>query len=190
VGASEVEGSTERVLADAVTRPSGRPRALNDYDFDSLYQGSWLGLVRLATLLLGDEAAAKDVVQDAFVNVYRRWSSLTDLPGARAYLRTAVVNGARSALRHRRTVRRLEQQRAPAADAIEDPRLERAEPSSMAAAFDALPRRQREVLVLRYWADLSEQDIARTLGISAGTVKSSAARGLANLKQALEDCDD
>jgi len=163
-----------------------RGSALSDDDFDTLYRDSWQRLVRLAALLVGDATAAEDIVQDAFANVYRRWGRLYDLPGAGAYTRTAVINGSRSFLRRRGTAgaaRGLNISNAEAADVavigVEDQ-------GAMRRAVISLPPRQREVLVLRYWAELAEAEIAQTLRVSRGTVKSSAARGLAALSKVLE----
>ena len=147
------------------------------------------GLVRLAVLLLGDQAAAEDVVQDAFVALHGRWSGLDEPDRAAAYLRRSVVNGARNAAARRRTVVRFlarssEPEPAPGADqhAI------RAElRDQVTGALARLPRRQREVLVLRHYLDLSESQIADALGISAGSVKTHASRGAAALRTALEE---
>ncbi|WP_410644997.1 RNA polymerase sigma factor [Amycolatopsis sp. lyj-346] len=142
------------------------------------------GLVRLAVLLLGDRGLAEDVVQDAFVALVRRWP-LDDPAGAGGYLRVSVVNGARSA--HRRAARRLrhrpgDRDDVPPADAGV---LLGEEHREVLAAVRRLPRRQREVLVLRYWTGLSEAEIADTLGVSRGTVKTCASRALAKLEGAL-----
>jgi RNA polymerase sigma-70 factor (sigma-E family) len=142
-----------------------------------LFRAQRLGMVRLAVLLVDDRETAEDVVQDAFAAVHRRWTSLASSDAAVAYLRTCVVNGARSVLRRRRTVRmRLLEPPGTAGPADEDV-LAAAEHEAVLGALHRLPRRQREVLVLRYWAELSEAEIAATLGISVGAVKSSASRG-------------
>jgi RNA polymerase sigma-70 factor (sigma-E family) len=164
--------------------------ALDDADFDRLYTLAWTAMVRLGCLLLGDVAAAEDAVQDAFVNTYRHWTAIAGAAAARAYLRVAVVNACRSVGRKRATASRalvrqgnaeLGLRDGTAAPAGSDPDL--------IAALRALTRRQREVLVLRYWADLSEREIAETLRISAGTVKSTAARALRTLHERLEAPD-
>lgn len=152
----------------------------------ALYRAHHLDLVRLAALLVDDRGSAEEVVQDAFVALARRGAG--GLLDPEAYLRTAVLNGARSALR-RRGVRRRHLRRvdapasAPGADQAvlldEDARR-------VLAALDHVSGRQREVLVLRYWADLTEAEIATTLGISTGSVKTHAHRGIAALAQILE----
>jgi RNA polymerase sigma-70 factor (sigma-E family) len=150
-----------------------------------LYATHWHQLVRLATLLTRDSSVAEELVQDAFVALHRRWPSLDDPGAAHGYLRTAVVNNARSALRHR-GVEERHRQPGPAEPAGPEERAVQAtEDARVMAALRGLSRRQQEVLVLRYYADLSEQDIATTLGMTRGAVKSHAHRGLAALRQAL-----
>jgi len=152
----------------------------------ALHRAHHRDLVRLATLLVDDQGSAEEAVQDAYVALARRGPAGVEDP--EAYLRTAVVNNARSALRKRRVrrdhLRSVERTRAePGADQAvlldEDARR-------VLAALDELSQRQREVLVLRYWADLSEAEIATALGISAGSVKTHAHRGIAALARILE----
>ncbi|MGW3998690.1 RNA polymerase sigma factor [Amycolatopsis sp. NPDC004772] len=149
-----------------------------------LFRAHRPGLVRLAVLLLGDRGLAEDVVQDAFLALVRHWP-LDDPAGAGGYLRVSVVNGARSA--HRRAARRLrhrpgDRDDVPPADTGV---LLGEEHREVLAAVRRLPRRQREVLVLRYWAGLSEAEIADALGVSRGTVKTCASRALAKLEEEL-----
>src|SRR6266508_2710038 len=130
---------------------------------------------RLAALLVDDVGTAEEIVQDAFVLVHRRWDHV-ERP--EQYLRKAVVNLARSRVRRRMVARRhppLREPDVPAADELTSDHHE------VIDALRALPRRQREVLVLRYYLDQSEQEIAATLGISTGSVKTHAHRGLAAL---------
>ncbi|MFE0583067.1 RNA polymerase sigma factor [Streptomyces sp. NPDC058874] len=152
-----------------------------------LYHAHRLGMVRLAVLLVDDLATAEDVVQDAFTALYRRHGEqVAEVDNALGYLRTAVVNTARSVLRRRRTARAWTPP--PAADlpsAEDHVVLDEAHREVLAALARLTPRR-RQVLVLRYWADLSEAEIATTLGISRGAVKSSASRGLDALERNLE----
>lgn len=169
-----------------VARPQIVTAETAGVDLDVLHQASWRALVRLAYLLVDDVALAEDVVQDAFLSLHARISTLRDVEAARGYLRTAVVNGARSTLRRRRTARaylrsvRLEHD-APADHHLLDTERD----SALHAALEQLPRRQREVVVLRYWAHLSEAEIAATLGIAPGTVKSTASRALHALGAAM-----
>jgi RNA polymerase sigma-70 factor (sigma-E family) len=152
-----------------------------------LYRAQRLPLLRLAVLLTDDTGTAEDVVQDAFLALQRRWHAV-DPSAAAGYLRTSVVNGVRTLYRRRSVARRhlhvAGPEDVPSADLAvlltEDQR-------EVVEALRTLPRRQREVLVLRYWSELSEAEIAAALGIARGTVKSSASRGLAALQKQLGD---
>lgn len=150
-----------------------------------LYGAHYRSLVRLAGLLLRDQAAAEETVQDAFVGMYRRWRSLRDPERAGAYLRAATVNGCRSVVRRRGTAHRAAPLLAVAEDRP-DLAVGVVERRAVLDGLADLPERQREVLVLRYYGDLSEAQIAETLGISPGAVKTHAARGLASLRPVLE----
>lgn len=197
-GTSVVTYATEAVPApavapDLVAAVTGRGDRGWDADaiLEQLYASHWRRLVRLAVLLVRDSATAEEVVQDAFVACHRRWRTLHDPENAAAYLRRAVVNGARSVLRHRGVVARHEARElgrgpevAPGAD---EPALAGERRAQILDALAALPRRQREVIVLRYYLDLSEAEIASTLSISRGAVKSHASRGAAALRRTLTD---
>jgi len=156
-------------------------------DIDALYRDHHLRLVRMAVLLVDSTPAAEDVVQDAFLGLHRRAEALRDPDAALAYLRRAVLNGAKDALRRRRTVRAhlsiVEPDSAPAAD--ENVMLAD-EHSRVLAEVRRLPLRDQQVLLLRYWSELSENEIAETLGVSRGTVKSTASRALDKLQRAME----
>ena len=166
-----------------------RPVWTADQALEQLYVAHWRALVRLAVLLVRDVGTAEEVTQDAFVAVHARWSHLRDPDKALAYLRQAVVNRSRSALRHRAVVERHAHRRtAP----LSEPGADQAalDTDRRAAVLDALrelPQRQREVLALRYYLDLSEAEIADALGISRGAVKSHASRGSATLRTLLEE---
>jgi RNA polymerase sigma-70 factor (sigma-E family) len=136
-------------------------------------------LVRLATLLV-DREVAEELVQDAFVRTHSRLSRIAP-EKVTLYLRSAVINGARSHLRRRMVQRRHLPPPPPLAVAAEVDGVAAAERTEMLAALERLPNRQREVLVLRYYIDLSENEIAETLGISTGSVKQHAHRGLATM---------
>jgi RNA polymerase sigma-70 factor (sigma-E family) len=144
-----------------------------------LYAGHALGLVRLAVLLVGDRASAEDVVQDAFLGLYRRWDRLPDTSAPLAYVRTSVVNGCRTAMRRRSRARQVGNFAEPPAESAEAVALLSEEQRAVADALRRLPERQREALVLRYYLDLSEAEIAAAMGISRGTVKSATSRALA-----------
>ena len=155
-----------------------------DTALEQLYAVHYAGLVRLAVLLLRDQPLAEDVVQDSFIAMHRRWDRID--PGrAPAYLRQTVVNRSRSALRHRGVVARHRPDPLPDGLAADAPVLVAERRAAVLDALAELPTRQREVLVLRYYLDLSEADIAATLGISRGAVKSHASRGAATLRERL-----
>ncbi|MER5870895.1 SigE family RNA polymerase sigma factor [Streptomyces sp. NPDC002044] len=153
----------------------------------ALYHAHRLGMVRLAVLLVDDLATAEDVVQDAFTALYRRHGDhITEVDNALGYLRTAVVNTSRSVLRRRRTVRAWTPPAAADVPSAEAHVVLGEAHREVLAALGRLTPRRRQVLVLRYWADLSEAEIAATLGISRGAVKSNASRGLDALERILE----
>lgn len=156
-----------------------------DEALSGLFAAHYDGLLRLAVLLV-DPATAEDVVQDAFARLYAHWRRLRDPDKALPYLRSAVLNGARSRLRRAGTAARYDLPPESRAASAEDTALGRADADEMLAALDRLPRRQREVLVLRYYLDLTEAAIADTLGISPGSVKQHASRGIAALSRSLE----
>ncbi|MEV2215108.1 sigma-70 family RNA polymerase sigma factor [Streptomyces sp. NPDC050997] len=161
--------------------------AFDEFRIDQLYHHRRLSLVRLALLLVDDLPTAEDVVQDAFIALFRRHGRrLAAVDDPEAYLRTSVVNGARSVLRRRRTVRAHVPEREQHAPPPEDHVLLREDHREVLAALGHLTARQREVLVLRYWSHLTEAQIAETLGLSRGTVKSTASRALVALGKRLE----
>jgi RNA polymerase sigma-70 factor (sigma-E family) len=153
--------------------------------FDVLYQARRLSMVRLASFLVGDMHVAEDIVQDAFAGLHAHWGRLRDEQSADAYLRRAVVNRSRSLLRRRRTARGYEWPVAAEEPGADADVLAADERSQLRRAVSQLPRRQREVLVLRYWADLSEAEIADAMGVSTGTVKSTASRAVRALESVL-----
>jgi RNA polymerase sigma-70 factor (sigma-E family) len=161
-----------------------------DTALEQLYAAHWRRLVRLAVLLLHDQGAAEEVVQDAFVAMHGRWRSLRDPDKALAYLRQTVVNRSRSALRHRGVVERHVARQNPAtalADPADSATLAGDRRTAVLDALRSLPTRQREVLVLRHYLELSEAEIAEALGISRGSVKAHASRGSAALRELLTD---
>jgi RNA polymerase sigma-70 factor (sigma-E family) len=150
-----------------------------------LYRAHALTLVRLAVLLLGDRPSAEDVVQDAFMGLHRGLPRLRDRDKALAYLRTAVVNGSRSVLRARSRSARRRVAYDPPVWSAESAAIASEDRREMLAAVARLPRRSREVLALRYYLDLTEGEIATALGVSRGTVSSTASRALAALAREL-----
>lgn len=151
-----------------------------------LYAAHRLSLVRLAVLLVDDIAAAEDVVHDVFASLLTGGKPLRDPDAAVGYLRRGVVNRARSALRRRRTARAYTPPHDASRAGPDDLAVLSEEHREVCAALQTLPTRQREVLVLRYYSDMSEIQIADALGISRGTVKSTASRALAALEKKLE----
>ena len=152
----------------------------------ALYGTHYRSLVRLAALLVRDVGTAEEVVQDSFVAMHASWRRLRDTDKALSYLRQSVVNRSRSVLRHRVVVDRNAPKPAPDMPSAEQGALSLLERSAVIAALRTLPPRQREALVLKYYADLSEAQIAATMGISQGAVKSHTARGMASLRTVLE----
>ena len=151
-----------------------------------LYSLHYRPLVRLAALLVRDTPTAEEVVQEAFIAMHDGWQRLRNAENALAYLRQAVVNRSRSVLRHRTVVDRNLVKAPPDMPSAEHGALILLERSAVIAALRGLPVRQREAIVLRYYADLSEAEIAATMGISRGAVKSHTARGMAALRAVLE----
>src|SRR5580658_8792318 len=151
-----------------------------------LYSLHYRALVRLAALLVRDTPTAEEVVQDAFVAMHDGWQRLRDAENALAYLRQAVVNRSRSVLRHRTVVDKNLQKAPPDMPSAEHGALAQLERSAVVNALRKLPERQREAIVLRYYADFSEAEIATAMKISRGAVKSHTARGMAALRAELE----
>lgn len=142
----------------------------------ALYEQEYRAMLRVATLLVGSVPSAEDIVQDAFVRVHDKWATVRE---PAAYLRTTVVNGCRSQqrrdIRARHAARRMHAEEAVVAEVDE-----------LGDALAALSHRQRSAVVLRYYLDLSEADIAATLGCRPGTVKGLLHRGVAQLRKVIE----
>ena len=157
-----------------------------DLAVTELYSVQYKALVRLAAMLVRDTSTAEEVVQEAFIAMHDGWHRLKDAEKALAYLRQAVVNRSRSVLRHRMVVEKNAPKPAPDMPSAEHGAMALLERSAVIAALRGLPERQREAIVLRYYADLSEADIAAAMRISRGAVKSHTARAMAALKAVLE----
>jgi len=125
-------------------------------------------------------------VQDAFEAMHLAWRRLRDTEKALSYLRQSIVNKSRSVLRHRKVVEMHAPKPAPDEQSAEHAALALIERSAVTSALRTLPARQREAIVLRYYGDFSEADIAQAMGISRGAVKSHTARAMAALKSILE----
>jgi RNA polymerase sigma-70 factor (sigma-E family) len=187
----------DAVTADAVTPDVVTPGAFfaaaaqrGEWSADlaviELYTLQYKALVRLAAMLVRDTSTAEEVVQDAFIAMHDGWHRLKDAEKALAYLRQAVVNRSRSVLRHRMVVEKNAPKPAPDMPSAEHGAMALLERSAVIAALRDLPERQREAVVLRYYADLSEAQIAAAMRISRGAVKSHTSRAMAALRAALE----
>jgi RNA polymerase sigma-70 factor (sigma-E family) len=159
----------------------------------ALYAEHALGLTRLAVVMTGDRACAEDIVQEAFLGLCRRWEQLPDKSAPLAYVRVSVLNGCRTAVRRRARLGLPATFGESAGDAglhaesAEARALLSEEQRTVAKALRSLPQRQREVLVLRYYLDLSEEEIARSMGVTRGTVKSATHRALAAIGRTLKE---
>jgi len=151
----------------------------------ALYQAHALGLLRLAVIMLGDRQAAEDVVQDAFLGLFRRWDALNHSERALAYVRSSVFNGCRTVLRKR--ARNLDfVLAAPDAESAEARVVLGEEHREVLAALRRLPDRQHEAVALRYCLDMPIGDVARAMGVTEGTVKSATSRGIAAITRTLK----
>ena len=150
-----------------------------------LYRKHAKELVEMLWVFLGDRAAAEDIVQESFIRLHRAWPRLDHSRPLGGYLRTTALNLARSGLRRRMVA--LRHRPAAAAD-VPSPEagvVLREDQQEVAAALRRLPARQRECIVLRYWADQSDTEIAATLGVSANSVKTHLRRAMAALERRL-----
>jgi len=154
-----------------------------------LYQAHGMGLIRIAAVMLGSRAAAEDIVHDAFCGLFSKWHTLADPANGLPYVRSAVMNRCRSELRRlARLERRADQNHRPlVAESPEQAAILGEEHRDVLAALRRLPDRQREALVLRYFMDLPEPEIAAAMGISQGTVKSTTSRAIAALARQLKE---
>ncbi|MEU9579735.1 MULTISPECIES: SigE family RNA polymerase sigma factor [Streptomyces] len=149
------------------------------------YREHYRSLLRLAALLLDDTASCEDVVQEAFIRVHSARRRVRDPEKTLAYLRQTVVNLSRSALRRRILGLKLLSKPMPDMASAEEGAYDQLERDSLIKAMKGLQRRQREVLVLRYFSDMTEAQVAETLGISVGSVKAYGSRGIAALRVAM-----
>ena len=178
----EVSGRPVHVgetVAAAVDRDAAHAAA-------AIYIAHYRALVGLAALLVRDTATAEEIVQDSFVAMHGNWRRLRDNSKALSYLRQCVVNRSRSVLRHRVVADRNMLQPPPDMPSAEQGAIVLLERSAVVAALHGLPPRQREALVLRYYAEFSEAQIASAMGISRGAVKTHTARGMSALRGVLE----
>ncbi len=165
------------VVVSHVPSPSAKP------SIEELFEAHYARLVHLARHLLDEPNSAEDIVMDAYESLARQWRRLRDPDAALGYLRACVVNGSRSRLSRQLTARRrlvlLQGARADTTEvAAEHVVLSRYESEQLFDAVRRLPTRQRQVLVLRYYEELSVVAVAELLGCSTGSVKTHAYRGL------------
>ncbi|WP_232506224.1 SigE family RNA polymerase sigma factor [Microlunatus flavus] len=161
-----------------------------ELSLEALFATHHVRLVRVAWLLVRDVGRAEELVQDAFVDLHARWSRLRRPGDAASYLHVAVVNRCRSALRHQAVVRSSPVERLEDAESAEASVLRGLEHRRVVDGLAGLSPRQREVLVLRYYAGLSEAETAEALRISRGAVKSHGARGIHALRSLLGGRDE
>ncbi|MFI6002320.1 SigE family RNA polymerase sigma factor [Streptomyces sp. NPDC051366] len=185
---AEAGGSGEE--ASAAAEPvAAEPAVTAGTTVDHLtetYQAHYRSLLRLAALLLDDTASCEDVVQEAFIRVHSARNRVRDRDKTLAYLRQTVVNLSRSALRRRILGLKLLSKPMPNMASAEEGAYDQLERDDLIKAMRGLQRRQREVLVLRYFADMTEAQVAETLGVSLGSVKAYGSRGIAALRVAME----
>ena len=156
-------------------------------EFRRFVQARWHALVRTAYLLTGDQGRAEDLVQQTLVKVHRRWAHIASAESPYAYTRAALVNEAASWWRRRRVAETLGEVPAHADRDPSDHYAHVDTRDQLARAVLQLPPRMRGVIVLRYFEDLSEADTARALGMSVGSVKSQASRGLERLRVVMSE---
>jgi RNA polymerase sigma-70 factor (sigma-E family) len=157
---------------------------LDESNVEELFRARYLEMVRLAGLLGADDP--EDIAQEAFTRLMNKEPDLGDAQAALPYLRAIVVNLTRNRHRHLR-VARLRGPSAAGPDSCEQSPIAYEDHQEVIAALAGLPSRRREAIVLRYWLDLPEREIAAAMGVSLGTVKSQLSRGLAALAHALQD---
>jgi len=172
-------------MIEAVASPAEGVIERDDALVD-LYRAHYRSLVRLAALLLDDVETSEEVVQDAYVRMHFAWKRIKDPDKALPYLRTTVVNLSRSRMRHRQVAEKHAPRPMPDAPSAEYEGISRVERDAVITALRGLPGKQREALVLRFYGDLSEAEIARAMGCSQGAVKSHLHRGKAALARHLE----
>ena len=192
---SAASAMTAAQSGDAVEFPLPGPGVLGvrgagtnseaDRAVSALYAERYRSLVRLAALLVDDMATAEEVVQDSFIAIHANWRRLQDIDKAAGYLRQCVVNRSHSVLRHRGVVNRNAQQPLPDMPSAEEEAMRLLSRSAVVTALQGLSPRQRQALVLRYYAGLSEAQIASAMGITRGAVKHYVSRAMSSLRATL-----
>ena len=158
-------------------------------EFSEFAHSRWPALVRLGYAVTGDRDLAQDLAQTALANAYASWSRVRKADDPDAYVRRIVLNAHRGSFRKRRVSERLTESPPDTLSPVPDPAGQHGDRATVLAALETLPRRQREVLVLRYWLDLTEAQVAATLGCSVGNVKSQTSRALSRLRGSAELAD-
>jgi RNA polymerase sigma-70 factor (sigma-E family) len=158
-------------------------------EFSEFAHSRWPALVRLGYAVTGDRDLAEDLAQTALANAYASWSRVRKADDPDAYVRRIVLNAHRGSFRKRRVSERLTESPPDILAPVPDPAGQHGDRATVIAALGTLPRRQREVLVLRYWLDLTEAQVAATLGCSVGNVKSQTSRALSRLRGSTELAD-
>jgi len=152
----------------------------------AMYITEYRSLVRISAVLVGDVCTAEDVVQECFIAMYGAWRRLRDVDKAVNYLRRSVVNRSRSVLRRRMVAERHAPKHEPNMPSAEQGAITQLERTEVIVALRSLSARQREAVMLRYYLDLSEEEVASAMNISRGAVKSHTARAKAALRSVLE----
>lgn len=165
-------------------RTARRPR-LSHAEVVELYEANHDGLLRFASLMAPEDGMAEDLVQEAFVRLYKSWGRIRDPEKVPAYLRSTVANLARGRGRRLGVAQRNRPAPAPDASSAEEGALRDESRNEVVAVLRTLPGRQRECLVLRYYEGLNETEIAQTLGISVGSVRTHTSRGMATMQKRL-----
>lgn len=182
------------IMVEVGIEPPGLLGVTSGDDVDSVlgavFRTQYESLVGLARLLLDDRGQAEEVVQEAFARAFAAWPRLRNHEDPLPYVRSAVANLARGGLRRRHTVRRTRLAPVPDTASAESTALAREQSRHVADAVRALPRRQRECVVLRYFLESSTSEAAATLGISEGAVKQHLHRALAALGISLRSEED
>jgi RNA polymerase sigma-70 factor (sigma-E family) len=195
-GGVEPEAGEQQPFAGLVAS-SGRGGRMDDgvpAEFSEFAHSRWNGLVRLALGLTGDLNLAEDIVQTALVNTFTAWGRVRRADDPDAYVRRILLNVIARRFRRRRLTEQLtdvvpEQSAPGSASRTADPALSQGDRAAIIAALRALPLRQREIVVLRYWLDLTEHQVAAALGCSVGNVKSQTSRALTKLRNSAELSD-
>ncbi len=156
--------------------------ARDQQDFDQFMAGRWPGLVRLAYGLTGDRWLAEDLAQSALASAYAAWWRVSRADDPDAYVRRILINASKRRFRRRRVPESLHELAEFPDTGTADPADRVGDRAALLAALRELPPRQRAIVVLRYWEDLSDAQVAAVLGCSAGTVRSQASRAIAKLR--------